>query len=74
MDKGFLITRKLFWSNERHSGIVGYPWHVFTKGVETIAWKTLTSLANVEACRCNKCKIVVFSYQGNNDDAPQQTT
>ena len=70
MEKGFLISaRSFFWSAEPHDNILAYsPWHVFTKGVEIIAKESFTSIANVPAYRCRKCKLVLFDY-----GSPQQT-
>ena len=52
MEKGFIITREIVWNRKEHKHfdigekIVPPNWH----------------LANVEAHRCEKCKLVVFQY------------
>lgn len=52
MEKGFIITREIVWNRKEHKHfdigekIVPPNWH----------------LANVEAHRCEKCKLVIFRY------------
>jgi hypothetical protein len=52
MEKGFIITRKIDWNRKEHK--------FFDIGEEIVppSWH----LANVEAHRCKKCKLVIFRY------------
>jgi hypothetical protein len=63
------MARAFFWSKEPHSNVNAYgPNHIFSKGVDLIAKGSFTSIANVEAYRCRKCKIVIFNYQGMDNE------
>lgn len=58
LERGFLTTRLLSWSDKKHK--------VSAWGGEIIAKEGL-SLANIDAYRCEKCKLVIFKYgEANN--------
>ena len=52
MEKGFIITTEIVWSNKEHKHFdIG-------EKIVPLSWY----LANVEAYRCKKCKLVIFRY------------
>jgi ssDNA-binding Zn-finger/Zn-ribbon topoisomerase 1 len=55
MEKGFIISNAIRWSNKKHT-----QWAL---GQEVIVPWHLTALTNVEASRCPKCRLVLFHYQ-----------
>jgi hypothetical protein len=53
MERGFLVTRLLSWSDKKHK-VSAWEGEIIAKE----GW----SLANIDAYRCKKCKLVVFRY------------
>ncbi|NWG11174.1 hypothetical protein HXY33_05430 [Candidatus Bathyarchaeota archaeon] len=53
MEKGYIITPAIRWSKEKHM-------HVALGQELVVPWGL--KLANVEAYRCKKCRLVLFHY------------
>jgi len=54
MDKGYIISNAVRWSDKKHT-----QWAL---GQEVVIPVNLTALSNVEAYRCQKCRLVLFHY------------
>ena len=55
MEKGYIISDGIRWSNEKHE--------LWGLGQEFIVHWRLLTIPNVEAYRCTKCKLILFHYE-----------
>ncbi|MCP8317640.1 MAG: hypothetical protein H3Z51_12400 [archaeon] len=57
-EKGYMIcsAAHIGWNKKKKK------WYSTMRGAEIIVWGNAFSFTNVEAHRCPKCKIVLFSY------------
>ena len=70
MEKGYISSRMIAWSNKQ---ISNWSFKGLWSGKIVVSTGYPYLIANVQASRCKKCKLIIFTYEEANDSAKENS-
>jgi hypothetical protein len=70
MEKGYIASRMIAWSNKQ---ISNWSFKGLWSGEIVISRGYPYPIANVEAARCRKCKLIIFKYGEAKESAKEDS-
>jgi len=68
MERGYIASRMIAWSDKK---ISNWSFKGLWSGEIVVSKGYPLPIANVEAARCRKCKLIIFKYEETNDSAKE---
>ena len=70
MEMGYIASRMIAWSKKK---ISNWSFKGLWSGEIVVSKGYPLPIANVEAARCRKCKLIIFKYEETNDSAKENS-